>query len=301
VIHLWVEGFFEFFVTVIVAVVFYEMGLVKRITALRTIYLDAILYFGGGLIGTGHHWYWTGQTEANMAFSAVFSALEVVPLTLITLDAWDFVRVTRGSADIVERHRWTFFFLMAVGFWNFVGAGVFGFLVNTPIVSYYEVGTILTPNHGHAAMMGVFGMLGAGLIVFVLREVAPENAWPGLQRLVRVAFWGLNIGLAMMVFFSLFPGGVLQVLDVVEIQLDCFFLNLSVGGRNGLGVAPVHPLQVEQFRNVDELTALVEPDHQFLVIKDGSRRVIAACLVVRAATKCADVVGRVPDVADVVR
>ncbi|MGB3810603.1 MAG: nitric-oxide reductase large subunit [Parvibaculum sp.] len=215
IIHLWVEGFFEFFVTVIVAVIFYEMGLVRRITALRTIYLDAILYFGGGLIGTGHHWYWTGQTEVNMAFSAVFSALEVVPLTLITLDAWDFVKATRGTDSMVERHRWTFYFLMAVGFWNFLGAGVFGFLINTPIISYYEVGTILTPNHGHAAMMGVFGMLGAGLMVFVLREIVADEVWPKLQRLVRLSFWGLNIGLAMMVFLSLFPGGVMQVLDVI--------------------------------------------------------------------------------------
>jgi nitric oxide reductase subunit B len=215
IIHLWVEGFFEFFVTVIVAVIFHEMGLVKRITALRTIYLDAILYFGGGLIGTGHHWYWTGQTEMNMALSATFSALEVVPLTLITLDAWDFVKLTRGSDNIVERHRWTFYFLMAVGFWNFVGAGIFGFLINTPIVSYYEVGTILTPNHGHAAMMGVFGMLGAALMVFVLREVVVDELWPRLSRLVRVAFWGLNIGLAMMVFISLFPAGVMQLLDVI--------------------------------------------------------------------------------------
>jgi nitric oxide reductase subunit B len=216
IIHLWVEGFFEFFVTVIVAVIFFQMGLVRRIAALRTIYLDAILYFGGGLIGTGHHWYWTGQTEVNMAFSAVFSALEVVPLTLITLDAWDFVRLTRGSDSMVERHRWTFYFLMAVGFWNFLGAGVFGFLINTPIVSYYEVGTILTPNHGHAAMMGVFGMLGAGLMVFVLRETVTDTVWAKLSRLVRVSFWGLNIGLGMMVAFSLFPGGVLQVADVIS-------------------------------------------------------------------------------------
>ncbi len=216
IIHLWVEGFFEFFVTVIVAVIFFQMGLVKRITALRTIYLDAILYFGGGLIGTGHHWYWTGQTEMNMAFSAVFSALEVVPLTLITLDAWDFVRLTRGSDSMVERHRWTFYFLMAVGFWNFLGAGVFGFLINTPIISYYEVGTILTANHGHAAMMGVFGMLGAGLMVFVLREVVNDDVWQRLSRFVRVSFWGLNIGLAMMVFISLLPGGVMQILDVMD-------------------------------------------------------------------------------------
>ena len=210
------EGFFEFFVTVIVAVIFYEMGLVKRISALRTIYLDAILYFGGGLIGTGHHWYWTGQTEFNLAVSGVFSALEVVPLTLITLDAWDFVKLTRGDDTIVRRHRWTFYFLMAVGFWNFLGAGVFGFLINTPIVSYFEVGTILTPNHGHASMMGVFGMLGIGLMAFVLRETVSETAWPSLEKLVGVAFWGLNIGLAMMLVFSLFPGGIMQVFDVIE-------------------------------------------------------------------------------------
>jgi nitric oxide reductase subunit B len=216
IIHLWVEGFFEFFVTVIVAIIFYEMGLVKRISALRTIYLDAILYFGGGLIGTGHHWYWTGQTELNLAVSGVFSALEVVPLTLITLDAWDFVKLTRGDDTMVQRHRWTFYFLMAVGFWNFLGAGVFGFLINTPIMSYYEIGTILTPNHGHAAMMGVFGMLGVGLMVFVLRETVTETVWPFLGKLVGISFWGLNIGLAMMVVFSLFPGGIMQVFDVVE-------------------------------------------------------------------------------------
>ena len=97
IIHLWVEGFFELFVTVIVGIIFYELGLVERNTALRVIYLDVILIFGGGLIGTGHHWYFNGQTELNMALSSAFSALEVVPLTLITLDAWDFVTVTQGQ------------------------------------------------------------------------------------------------------------------------------------------------------------------------------------------------------------
>jgi nitric oxide reductase subunit B len=215
IIHLWVEGFFEFFVTVIVAVIFFEMGLVARKSALRTIYLDAILYFGGGVTGTGHHWYWTGQTEFNMAISSAFSAFEVVPLTLITLDAWDFVRITQGTHSLVQRHKWTFYFLMAVGAWNFVGAGVFGFLINMPIVSYYEVGTILTPNHGHAAMMGVFGMLGVALMVFVLRETISDIYWARVEKFIGIAVWGLNIGLALMVVFSLFPSGILQVRDVL--------------------------------------------------------------------------------------
>jgi nitric oxide reductase subunit B len=216
IIHLWVEGFFELFITVIVGIIFYELGLVERDTALRAIYLDVVLVFGGGLIGTGHHWYFNGQSELNMALSATFSALEVVPLTVITLDAWQFVTVTRGRTDAPFRHKWTFYFLMAVGFWNFTGAGVFGFLINMPIVSYFEIGTNLTPNHGHAAMMGVFGMLGVGLMIFVLRETTTEATWARLERYVRWGFWGLNIGLAMMLVLSLFPSGVLQMNDVIQ-------------------------------------------------------------------------------------
>jgi nitric oxide reductase subunit B len=216
IIHLWVEGFFELFVTVIVAVIFHQLGLVARNTALRAVYLDVILVFGGGLIGTGHHWYFTGQSELNMALASSFSAMEVVPLTLLTLDAWDFVKVTRNEGAAPFRHKWAAYFLMAVGFWNFTGAGIFGFLINTPIVSYFEMGTNLTPNHGHAAMIGVFGMLGVALMVFVLREIVDEVTWRRCEKYVRCSFFGLNIGLAMMVVLSLFPSGILQVADVLQ-------------------------------------------------------------------------------------
>ncbi|EPR44482.1 cytochrome c oxidase subunit I [Desulfovibrio sp. X2] len=221
IIHLWVEGFFELFVTVMVAVTFHRLGLVTRQTAARVIYLDAILFLGSGIVGTGHHWYWTGQTNLNMALSALFSAMEVVPLTLLTLDAWDFVSLTRSRCDVCgERvdipHKWTFYFLMAVGFWNFVGAGIFGFLINLPIVSYFEVGTLLTPNHGHGALMGVFGMEAMALMVLAFRQVLSDEQWAGPVKWVRVSFWGLNAGLALMLLGSLFPGGVLQFLDVLQ-------------------------------------------------------------------------------------
>ncbi len=219
--HLWLEGFFEFFVTVLVAIILTGLGVVSRITATRVIYLDAILYFGGGLIGTGHHWYFSGHSELNMALSAIFSAFEVIPLTLLTLDAWDFVKVTRTQKDLSGRpiafpHKWTFYFIMAVGAWNFLGAGVFGFLINLPIVSYYEMGTMLTANHSHAALMGVFGMLAMALLVFSVRHVSTDEQWEGVQKYFKVSFWGLNIGLLMMVVFSLFPGGVMQLMDVLE-------------------------------------------------------------------------------------
>ena len=221
IIHLWVEGFFELFVTVLVAVTFYQMGVVRRINVVRVIYMDAILFLSGGIVGTAHHWYWTGQTNFTMALAAMFSALEVVPLTLLTLDAWDFVKLTgtRGAAGPPEKgipHKWAFYFLMAVGFWNFVGAGIFGFLINMPVVSYFEVGTVLTLNHGHAALLGAFGMLAMALLVMGLRHVLTEAQWVLPEKLVKVSFWGINTGLALMVITNLFPEGILQVWDVLE-------------------------------------------------------------------------------------
>ena len=105
---------------------------------------------------------------------------------------------------------------MAVGFWNFVGAGIFRFLINLPIVSYFETGTLLTINHGHAAMVGVFGMLGIGLIVFAIRQTVDEALWRILEKYIRAGFWGLNGGLLTMVILSLFPAGLLQRVDVLE-------------------------------------------------------------------------------------
>jgi nitric oxide reductase subunit B len=221
IIHLWVEGFFELFATVMVAVIFFTLGVISQQTAARVVYLDAILYLGSGIVGTGHHWYWTGQSTIPIALGATFSAMEVVPLTLLTLDAWDFFKLTEAHCDTCGKavsipHKWTFYFLMAVGFWNFVGAGVFGFLINLPIVSYFEVGTLLTPNHGHTAMMGVFGMLAIALMVFALRQVLPDGEWGRVERYIRFSFWGLNLGLGLMVVANLFPGGVLQLWDVLQ-------------------------------------------------------------------------------------
>jgi nitric oxide reductase subunit B len=220
IIHLWVEGFFEIFATVPVAIMFHQMGVVSARTATRLIYLDAILYLTGGIIGTGHHWYFTGQGTLNMGLASCFSALEVVPLTLLTLDAWDFIQLSKAQSsardhDMISGQKWSIYFLMAVGVWNFVGAGVFGFLINLPIVSYFEVGTTLTANHAHAAMFGVFGMLALAVLVFCLRAMQSDTTWKGTEKFVRVGFWGANVGLALMVILDLFPGGVIQLRDSI--------------------------------------------------------------------------------------
>ncbi len=217
VVHLWVEDFLELFTTVMVAYIFVLLGVVRERVALRVIFLDIILYSAGGVIGTAHHWYFSGTPAAVLSMGAFFSAFEVIPLTFLTIEAWSFIRLgakQESNSRTAFPHRWAVMFLVAVGFWNFLGAGVFGFLVNLPIVSYFEIGTALTANHAHTAMMGVYGMLAVAFSMFGLRYLIPPDKWS--DKLASLSFWSLNIGLAWMSFVSLMPLGVLQLYRSVD-------------------------------------------------------------------------------------
>jgi nitric oxide reductase subunit B len=217
VVHLWVEDFLELFTTVMVAYMFVLLGVVRERIALTVVFLDIVLYSIGGVVGTMHHLYFSGEPAEHMALGAFFSAGEVIPLTFLTVEAWSFLQLGAAQESRSKTpfpHRWAVMFLVAVGFWNFVGAGIFGFLVNLPIVSYYEIGTALTANHGHAAMMGVYGMLALGLAMFCLRYLIPADKWP--EKWARISFWSTNIGLAWMCFATLLPLGILQLYKSVN-------------------------------------------------------------------------------------
>jgi nitric oxide reductase subunit B len=213
VVHLWVEGFFEVFATVIIAFLFARLGLVGHAAAGRASVLAATIFLGGGVIGTLHHLYFSGTPTIALAFGSVFSALEVVPLMFLGYDAWDNWRHTRSTAWM-RSYRWPIYFFIAVAFWNLVGAGLFGFMINPPIALYYMQGLNTTPVHGHAALFGVYGMLGMGLVLFTVKSLQPALVWP--DRLLRFAFWSINLGLGAMLLISLLPVGLLQTWAAVS-------------------------------------------------------------------------------------
>jgi nitric oxide reductase subunit B len=234
VVHLWVEDFLELFTTIMVAYIFVLLGVVRERVALTMVYLDMLLYSAGGVIGSMHHVYFSGEPAVHMALGAFFSAAEVIPLTILTLEAWSFLQLGAqqgANSQTPFPHFWAVMFLASVGFWNFLGAGVFGFLINLPIVSYYEIGTALTANHAHASMMGVYGMLSVGLGLFCQRYLIPEIRWS--DRAAKISFWSLNLGLAWMVFATLFPLGVLQLYHSVSSgYFDARTLQFITGGTN---------------------------------------------------------------------
>lgn len=213
VVHLWVEGFFEVFATAVMAFLFTRLGLVRVNTATTAVLFATIVFLSGGVLGTLHHLYFTGTPTAVIALGASFSALEVVPLAFIGFEAYHTFKL--GSATPwMQRYRWPIMFFTAVAFWNLVGAGLFGFLINPPLPLYYMQGLNLTPLHGHTALFGVYGFLGIGLMLFCLRGLRPNIVWN--ERLLKTSFWAFNVGLAGMALLTLLPIGLIQLTAAID-------------------------------------------------------------------------------------
>lgn len=221
VIHMWVEAFFEVFITVIVSYLMVLMGLVSRQAAIRVVYFATILFLGTGLLGISHNFYWNAKPVATMALGSVFSTLQFVPLILLTVEAWRFKNMPKMAVAGVEHKNLgdfgfpeVFKFLIAVNFWNFFGAGVLGIIINLPIMNYFEHGTYLTVNHAHAALMGVYGNISLAALIFASRLLIKDKNWNA--KIINFSFWSINAGLMLMVVLDLFPAGSVQFKAVVE-------------------------------------------------------------------------------------
>ena len=208
VVHLWVEGFFEVFATAVIAFLFTRLGLLRVSTATVAVLFATIVFLSGGVLGTLHHLYFTGTPTAVIALGASFSALEVVPLAFVGFEAYQTFRLGQAT-PWMQRYRWPILFFTGVAFWNLVGAGLFGFLINPPLPLYYMQGLNLTPLHGHTALFGVYGLLGIGLMLFCLRGIKPNVEWN--EAALKTSFWALNIGLACMALLTLLPLGIIQL------------------------------------------------------------------------------------------
>ena len=207
VVHIWVEGFFEVFATAGIAFIFYNLGLVRLSTATTSTLAAASIFLIGGVPGTMHHLYFSGVTSSGMAIGAVFSALEVVPLVLLGHEAYEHWSY-QHAAPWAKRLRWPVMCFVAVAFWNMLGAGVFGFLINPPISLFYVQGLNTTAVHSHSALFGVYGFLALGFIFLVANYLKPKAQYSAT--LMGPGFWLLNIGLVVMIVTSLLPIGVIQ-------------------------------------------------------------------------------------------
>ena len=214
VVHLWVEGYFEVFATVVIAFLFAKLRVIRAESAAQAALLSGAIYLSGGIIGTLHHLYFAGTPTVALAFGSVFSALEIVPLLLVGHEAVANIRRSKARPWL-KQYKWVVYFFVAVAFWNLVGAGIFGFMINPPIALYYMQGLNTTAVHAHGALYGVYGTLGLGLLLFCLRAMKPELKWK--ERPIWFAFWAINIGLMLEILLSLLPVGLMQTYQSVSV------------------------------------------------------------------------------------
>jgi nitric oxide reductase subunit B len=214
VVHLWVEGYFEVFATVVIAFLFAKLRVIKAESAAQAALLSGAIYLSGGIIGTLHHLYFSGTPTVALAFGSVFSALEIVPLLLVGHEAVANIRRSKARPWL-SQYKWVVYFFVAVAFWNLVGAGIFGFMINPPIALYYMQGLNTTAVHAHGALYGVYGTLGLGLMLFCLRALKPELKWK--ERPIWFGFWAINIGLMLEIVLSLLPVGLMQTYQSVSV------------------------------------------------------------------------------------
>lgn len=213
VVHLWVEGYFEVFATVVIAFLFAKLKVIDPIHAAYASLLSGAIYLSGGIVGTLHHLYFAGTPTVALAFGSVFSALEIVPLVFVGYEALENIRHSQARPWL-EQYKWVVYFFVAVAFWNLVGAGIFGFMINPPIALYYMQGLNTTAVHAHGALYGVYGTLGLGLLLFCLRAMGPEKKWN--TKLLGFSFWLINVGMLMEILLSLLPIGLLQTYQSVS-------------------------------------------------------------------------------------
>lgn len=208
IIHLWVEAIFEVFAVVVIGFLLVQLKLVTKKSTIKALYFQLIILLGSGVIGIGHHYYYQGSSEIWIGLGAVFSALEVIPLTLLILEAYEQYKMMK-SGGVNFPYKAAFWFLISTAIWNLVGAGVLGFLINLPAVSFFEHGQFLTPAHGHGSMMGVYGMFAIAVVLYSLRNIVKPEAWN--DKILKFSCIMLNVGLAGMIVITLLPVGFLQL------------------------------------------------------------------------------------------
>ncbi|PCR88762.1 nitric-oxide reductase large subunit [Natrinema ejinorense] len=208
VVHMWVEGVFEFFVTAVISAALVSMELIEKGDAETAILFEVFAIMAAGIVGVSHHYWWVGLPDFWVPLGTTFSTLEFVPLVFVLYRSLGEYRSLRAQGESFP-YTLPLLFILGSSVWNFVGGGVLGFFINLPVINYYEHGTYLTVAHAHTSLFGAFGLLALGLGAYILRVVTPEAAWDPAW--FRGAFWLTNVGLVIMTVASLLPVGFAQL------------------------------------------------------------------------------------------
>ena len=205
VIHLWVELTFELFAAGTIAFMTVSLGLISQKTAEKVMFFELFLIMMSGTLGVGHHYFWQGLDEYWIAIGGIFSALEPLPLALMIIEAWKNQRDQKAEG-VINSFSTPFMWIAGSAILNWIGAGFFGMVINTPTISYYSHGTYLIMPHGHIALLGAFGYISIAFLYMTSRANSMANGWVWNDKLSKIGFWSLTIGVLLFALPTLMIG-----------------------------------------------------------------------------------------------
>lgn len=203
VIHLWVEGAWELVAAALTAWILIKITNVPRELVEKWLYVELGLFLFTGIAGTGHHYYWLGAPKYWLWVGGFFSALEPLPILLMVLDAWHYIRNRRAGLN----GRLIFTLAVGMSILHFVGAGFWGFAHTLPQINYYTHGSQVTVAHGHLAFFGAYVLLNIMFFYYAMPKLKGLAEFD--ERRGTLAFWWMSITMMLMTLaFSV--AGVLQ-------------------------------------------------------------------------------------------
>jgi nitric oxide reductase subunit B len=196
VIHLWVELTFELFAAGVIAFFTVSLGLISQKVAVKTMFFELFLIMLSGTLGVGHHYWWQGLDEYWIAIGGIFSALEPLPLALMIVEAMKNQREKRLQGE-KNQFAVPFMWISGSAILNWIGAGFFGMVINTPTIDYFAHGTYLIMPHAHIALLGAFGYISIAFIYMASRTNSIAKGLEWNDKLSKYGFWLLTIGVLL--------------------------------------------------------------------------------------------------------
>ncbi len=192
VVHLWVEGVWELIMGGILSYLLIKITGVDREVIEKWLYVVVGLTFLSGILGTGHHYYYTGGPDYWLMIGGIFSAMEPLAFLAMTIFAVQMYR--KGNKK--HPNKLALYWTLNTAIVSFLGAGLLGLAHTLPGVNLYTHGTLITAMHGHLAFWGAYASLIFAIISYSMPLMTGRNIFD--NRIGHLAFWCSNIGMVAM-------------------------------------------------------------------------------------------------------
>ena len=232
-IHLWVEGVWEMIQGSMLAFLLIRLSGADREVMEKWLYVIVGLVFMAGILGTAHHYYWTGVPAYWLPIGGFFSVLEPVALVGMAVYAYSAMRRAGAAHPNGLAIHWT----IGSAVFTMFGAGLLGLAHTWPAVNKWTHGTLITAMHGHAAFFGAYAMIVMAMINYTLPYLTERRSEQGST----VGYWAFWLQIAGMfgMTLSFATAGIGQVylerimglgyLDA-QLQIQVHFLMLVATG-----------------------------------------------------------------------